>query len=82
MFPGFVFVVALAQLLLDLFGDQVYGSVEITFDIFSEQVGPGKRDPNGAGKCALGRSRAVVLHRHADIGGIVIEMIEFVDPAD
>jgi chromosome partitioning protein len=80
--PCFELVVAFADLLFDLFRDQIDRGVQIAFSVFREEVRPGQRNPHGAGELALRRFGLVMLKRDARRGGEAVQMLEFVDSAD
>src|SRR5947208_1839491 len=78
VFAGFVFVVPLADLLLNLFGDKINRRVKVSFAIFSEQVRPRHGQSHGAGKLFFGGLSVVVLQRHARIDGETVKVVKLV----
>ena len=74
-----VFVVPLADLLFNLFGDKINRCVEVSFGIFGEQVRPRHGQPHGAGKLFFGGLSVVVLQRHARIDGETVKVVKLVD---
>ncbi len=78
---SFVFGLTLAQLLFDLFAHQVYGRIQITFDILGEKIGSRHRDPHGTGKLAFQRLGLVMFQNHPDARGKRVEMLQLFNPA-
>ena len=82
MFAGLIFALPLSDLLLDFFGYQIDGSIEVAFDVLGEQVRTRKGKPNGTGKGALRRPGLVMLEGDTRIGGETVQMFEFRDSDD
>src|SRR5208337_1706060 len=66
---GLPFVVALADLLFDFFGDLVNGGVQVAFDVLGKKVGPAHAYPDGAGELFSGGAGMVMFEGHARING-------------
>lgn len=82
MFAGFVFVVSLADLLLDFLGHKIDGGVEVALAILGKQVGTGHGQAEGAGELLFGGLPMVVFQRHAGVDGKTVKVIEFIDACD
>jgi hypothetical protein len=72
----FVFAVAFANLLLDLFGDKIDGGVEIAFRILSKQVRPRHDQAHGAAKLPFGRLGVVMLQSDSSINREAVHVLE------
>lgn len=82
MFTCLSLIVPLAKLLFDFLRNHVNRGIQVTFDIFSKKVGPGKGNSDSAAKLAVGRFGLVMLKSDSDIGRVLIEMIELINPRD
>ena len=82
MLAGFMFGLALAQLLLDFFADDVDGSVKILFNIGRVDIRAGERNLHGTGELAFGRLGLIVIKHHANVGGERVQMFDLVDLVD
>ena len=82
MLAGLVLVMPLADLLLDLLGDEVNGGVKIFFQVLGKQIRAGQRNAHGTGKLALGRFGLIMVERDAGIDGESVQMLQFLDSAD
>ena len=77
---GFVFAVALANLLFHFFRDLVNGRVEIILGILGKKIRAAHRQPHGTGKLLLRDARVVMFERHAGINRPAIEVLKLVEP--
>jgi len=76
---GFVFALARADLLLDLFFHQVDRGIEVAFAIFREQVRAAHSQPDGAGELPLRNPHVIVLEGHPGVHHPGIQAIQFVE---
>ena len=80
LFPRFVFAMAFADLLFDLFYDDVDGSVEIAFVVFGEEVRSADAETYRTRKLSFGHASVIVFERDArfhDAGFQVLQFVEF-----
>ncbi len=77
---GLPFVVALADLLFDLFGHAVNRRVQIAFDVLSEEVGAAHRQTDGTTELFSQDARVVVFKGDARVNGALIEVIKLLQP--
>ena len=82
MFARLALVVSLANLTLDLLGDQIDRGVEILFGILSEKVGPGHRQPYGTLELAPGGLGLVVFQRDTCVNREPVIVIQLFDAVD
>jgi hypothetical protein len=78
----FEFVVPLSDLLLDFFGDQVNGGIQIAFDVLGEKVRTRQGDAHRAGELALGGPGLIMLDGNPRRGREPVQVFEFIDSAD
>jgi len=79
VFSRLSLIMPLSKLLLNFLGHNINRRVEVGFDILSKKVGPRQRNPYGAGKLPLRRLGLVVFQSDANVGRVLIEMIQFID---
>jgi hypothetical protein len=79
MLAGFVFALALPELLLDLFADKIYRRIQISFHILGEKIRTRHRNAHRTGKLPLEGFRLVMFHDYSNAGGKGIEVFEFFD---
>jgi hypothetical protein len=71
--------VTLADLLLDFFGNDVYGRVQVAFAGLGEQVGPPHRNLHGTIELPFRHAAMVVLEGDARVNGPPIQMVQLLD---
>ncbi|MDB6038553.1 MAG: hypothetical protein JWM99_2394 [Verrucomicrobiales bacterium] len=79
MLARFEFALTFADLLFELFGNQVDGGIKIAFGIFRKKVGAGNRQANGTAELLIRSLQIVVLKGNARIDRPAIKVFEFVD---
>src|SRR5262249_36860422 len=79
VFAGFVFALALADLLLDFLGDQIDRGVEVAFSVLRKEVRSGNGEPHGTVELLFGRFPMVMFEGHTSVKGEAVEVVEFVD---
>ena len=79
MFARFEFALSFADLLFELFGNQVDGGIKITFGVFRKKVRSGNREANGTAELFIRRLQIVVFEGNARIDRPPIKVFEFVD---
>ena len=79
MLAGFVFAVAFADLLLNFFGDEVDGGVEIGFVVFSVKIRAGHGQADGTFEFAFGGFIGVVFEDDPRIDGKAIQVFQLFD---
>ncbi len=80
LFPRFVFAVAFSDLLLDFFGNDIDGRVEVAFVVFGKEVRAADAETYRTGKLSFGHASVVVFERDAgfhDAGFQVFQLVEF-----
>src|SRR2546427_638657 len=80
VFAGFVFALALADLLLDFFGDEINRGVEVALGVLGKKVGARHGEPHGTVELFFRSFSMVMFERHARVNGEAVEVVEFVDP--
>lgn len=68
-----------ADLLFDLFGDEVDGGVKIAFRIFGEEVGAANAEPHRAFELFFRGFGLVVFEIHAGVHGPAVKVFQFLD---
>jgi len=81
VFAGFVFVVPLPNLLLDLFCHQVNGGVQVAFDILREAVRSWDFQTHGTGELPLRRLGVIMLEDDAGADRKPVQVGQFVNLA-
>jgi hypothetical protein len=76
VFARFNFTVAFADLLLDFFGDDVNGRVQIAFTRLGKEVGAAHGHLHRANELPFGHAAVVVFEGNAGINGAAIQMIQ------
>jgi len=71
-----------AKLLLDFFRNDINRRIKIRLHIFRKQVGAGQRDSDSAAELLVGCFRLIMLQSDANIGRVLIQMIELINPGD
>src|SRR6266446_8962086 len=80
VFAGFVFALALADLLLDFFGDEVNRGVKVALGVLGKEVGSRHGQPHGAVELFFRSFSMVMFERHTSVNGEAVEVVELVDP--
>src|SRR5437773_607820 len=80
VFAGFVFALALADLLLDFFGDEVNRGVKVALGVLGKEVGSRHGEPHGTVELFFRSLSMVMLERHTSVNGEAVEVVELVDP--
>ena len=75
----FSFAVPFANLLFDLFGDQIDGGIEIAFGIFGKEIGTADAEPHRAFELFFGGFGLVVFEIHAGVHGPAVKVFQFLD---
>jgi hypothetical protein len=75
---SFVFALAFAYLLLDLFFHQIDGGVEIAFAIFGEQVRPADAQAHRAAELPFRDPHVIVLKRDPRVNDARVQTIQFI----
>ena len=76
MVAGLGLVVALPNLLLDFFGDQVNGLVQVLFAIFGEEVRAPYAQAHGTGKGLFGNALVVVFQDDPRVNRPLIQVLK------
>jgi hypothetical protein len=79
MFPRFVFALAFADLLLDLFFHQINRRIEIALAVFGEQVRASHGQAYRTAELPLRNPHMIVLERDASMQDARIQAIQFVE---
>jgi len=79
MFARFLFALAFAYLLLDLFFHQINGGVEIALAIFGEQIRPADAEAHRATELPLRNPHMIVLERDPRMDDAGVQAIQFIE---
>lgn len=82
VFAGLVLAVALADLLFDFLGHEVYGGVKILLHILRKKIRARNAKPHRAFELALRNLGGIMFQRDARIDGEAVEMFELVQPCE
>ena len=82
MFAGDVLVMALADLLFELFCDEIDGGVKVILDILREKVRAGQRKTDGTGELSLRSFGLIMFEGDSSIHSIAVQMSQLVNSAD
>ena len=76
---GFVLVVTLPDLLLDLLGHLVDRRIEVGVGVGGKEIGPAYSETEGAGERFLGGAGMIVFQSDSRVDCPTVEMLQFVD---
>ena len=77
---GLVFIVPLADLLLNLLADHVNGRVKVAIHGLCKQIRSRHHQPHRAGKLTLRRFGLVVIENHSRLNGKAIQVLQLRNP--
>jgi hypothetical protein len=82
VFSRLPLVMALSKLLLNLLGHNINRRVKVSFDILSKKVRTRQRNSHRARKLPIRCLGLVVVESDANIGRVLIQMIQLIDPGE
>jgi hypothetical protein len=82
VFSRFSLVMPLAKLLLNFLGHNINRGVKVSFDILGKKIGPRQGYSHRARKLPIRCLGLVVVESDANIGRVLIQMIQLIDPGE